>query len=254
MLLTGVVLIQKRVEELVRIAVVEHPIDIARFTTMMLKEILPKAKEQLGLEFDNIVIYPGPQPRESADIELYRDGILVHKINQKTCVSGDLKTTIRKLKEAIKPWEEGIITAFIEFTDRNGNEKVRTVIFYIPGHIARALTVGELDQILVGKIEEKMIEEGYTGYHIIEVTSALALWRAKQALMAREKAEEAAKEAKEARERAEEAAKEAKEARERAEEAVVVLKDLLGSIGDIKRTLTELREELKKKTRKKNIS
>ena len=238
--MTGVVLIQKRVEELVRIAVVEHPIDIARFTTMMLKEILPKAKEQLGLEFDNIVIYPGPQPRESADIELYRDGILVHKINQKTCVSGDLKTTIRKLKEAIKPWEEGIITAFIEFTDRNGNEKVRTVIFYIPGHIARALTVGELDQILVGKIEEKMIEEGYTGYHIIEVTSALALWRAKQALMAREKAEEAAKEA--------------KEARERAEEAVVVLKDLLGSIGDIKRTLTELREELKKKTRKKNIS
>ncbi|MEX0568212.1 MAG: hypothetical protein Q6363_003510, partial [Candidatus Njordarchaeota archaeon] len=210
----AVALAQEEIENLIKIAVVEEAIDISKFATTMLKNILPKVKDDLELEFDKIVVYPGPQPRESADIELYFKNQIIYRINEKTCISGNLKATIRKLKESIKPWEDGLIVVFIYFVDKTDREILKTVIFYMPGHIVRTLSIQELYDMLIKKIEEKMADEKYTKYHIVEVTSAIALWRAKQTLIAKEKAEEAAREAKEAKEKAEEAAREAKEAKE----------------------------------------
>jgi len=226
----SIAIAQRKIEQLIKIAVVEHPIDIAKFTTTILQEILPKVKEELGLNFDKVVVHPGPQPRGSADIELYLQNQIAGRINLKTCVSGNLNATIRKLKESISPWEDGMVILFVLFKDRNGKETLRLVIFYMPSYVVRNFAVRILHEALEEMLKNKTKSEGYTQYHILEVTSAIGLWRARQILIVKEIAEKAIAEAREAKEEAREAKEEVKKLRETVEEILLLVKQILKKI------------------------
>ena len=90
-------LVQKPLSELIKVVFVQHPVDLGRFTVRLLGDILPDIKDELELEFDRIEIYPGPQPRGTGDIELFKEGKIVGRISVKTAVSGDLKVAFRKI-------------------------------------------------------------------------------------------------------------------------------------------------------------
>ena len=203
-------IIQKEIEELIKMAVVEAPIDLSKFTSLVLEKILPKVKDQLGLEFDKVKVYPGPQPRESSDILLYKNGRIIEKINQKTCISGNLEATVRKLKKSLKYGENGLIVTFANFY-RKEEISSRMIIFYIPRKIIINADVYTITETLMKKITEKAMKENYEECYVLAFDEALAIWRTYQVLKAVEKAAHAEEMAKKAYEEAKKANKKIKE-------------------------------------------
>ncbi|MHA1470919.1 MAG: hypothetical protein ACTSSP_10220, partial [Candidatus Asgardarchaeia archaeon] len=63
--MTSVRVIQRSLRDMIKVIFIQHPIDIGRFTVQILEESLPKVKDELGIDFDDVLVYPGPQPRES---------------------------------------------------------------------------------------------------------------------------------------------------------------------------------------------
>ena len=123
--------VQRDLLKLIKLAVSEHSIDLAKFVTRVLENILPEVKDQLEIDFDAVQVYPGPQTRESADIELYKSGSLIIRLNVKTCMSGDLRATVNKLRSSIRVGENGLIIAFVVF-EKEKSADLKMIIIYIP--------------------------------------------------------------------------------------------------------------------------
>ena len=191
--------VQRDVLSLIKLAVSEHPIDLAKFVTRTLENILPEVKDQLEIDFDTVRVYPGPQPRESADIELYKDGSLIAKLNAKTCMSGDLRATVNKLKLSVRSGEDGLIIAFVTF-EKEDKADLKMVIIYIPRIVIVEASPSEIVDYIMDLLWRKTASEGYISFYLIAFNEAVNLVRAYQAIMAVEIAKEAMKEAKEAKE------------------------------------------------------
>ncbi len=216
-----------------------YPIDIGKFTTKMLEEILPKYKDELGIDFSDIIVYPGPQPRESADIELIKDNEIVGRINVKTSVTGDLRTTLRKLVSTIKTGELGAVIIFTLCYKDEENAEVRLIIALIPEEILKHYRIEDIMETIYEKMDAKAKEEHFSKIEPLALNDALELERTRTALEARDMAEVAGKEARKAREMAEEARKAADEAREEAKKAYEMAEKA-------KKAADEAREEAKK--------
>ena len=224
-------LIQREISRLIRMAMVTYPIDLGKFTVRSLEKILKKVKRDLELDFDDIKVYPGAQPRESADIELYLRGKLIKKISVKTAVSGNLETTLRRLRTDKKIDEDGILVAFALAMKNETPVATKMIIFYIPATIIDGYPLPDILLALRSKIEEKAKKENYDSLDLIAINEAILFEQAYQSIIAKEIAEEARDEARKAkdearraREIAEEAKDEARKAREIAEEILKLLK------------------------------
>jgi len=211
-------ILQRDLLKLIKLAVSEHPIDLSKFITKTLEEILPKVKEQLEIDFDKIRVYPGPQPRESADIELYKGEKIVMKLNEKTCISGNLKVTIRKLKESLRQGENGLIVAFAIF-EKEDMVDSKMIIILIPEEVIRRVPADMIGEYIIDLLWQKTYDEAYKSYYLIAFNEAVNLIRARETILAVETAEKARKEAEEARKEAREAKEEARMVRKEAEEA-----------------------------------
>ena len=219
-------ILQRKIGELIKVVMTPYPIDLGKFTVRSLGKILPKVKDQLNLEFDKLIVYPGPQPRASADIELYLKDELVKKINVKTAVSGDLETALRRLKKSLKIGEDGLLIAFcIAIKDEKPIE-TKMLMIYIPSQILHEYTPSEILVIIEEKLLEKARKEKLDSIDIIALNEALQFEQTYRSIIASEEAkqakalaEQARNEAKQAKELAEQARNEAKQAKELAEQA-----------------------------------
>jgi len=248
--LVEVKLFQRELKELVRVTLPSHPIDLGKFTTLILGDILKddKVKKELGLNFDDLKVYPGPQPRESADIELLRNGEIIGMINVKTCVSGILKAALRKLKSSIRPGEDGAVIMFA-LCQKGESTEARMIIALIPEKALKSYETLDIQDVIQSKIREKAEKEGYNTINLLAANEAIEIERLKIAVKSEEKAErayEAAARAEEKAERAYEAAARAEEKAERADEAAAETREEV--MGEVKRVMGELqqvREEVK---------
>nr|MDO8061684.1 hypothetical protein [Candidatus Freyrarchaeum guaymaensis] len=229
-------LFQRELKELVRVTLPSHPIDLGKFTTLILGDILKddKVKKELGLNFDDLKVYPGPQPRESADIELLRNGEIIGMINVKTCVSGILKAALRKLKSSIRPGEDGAVIMFA-LCQKGESTEARMIIALIPEKALKSYETLDIQDVIQSKIREKAEKEGYNTINLLAANEAIEIERLKIAVKSEEKAE-----------RAYEAAARAEEKAERAYEAAAKTREEV--MGEVKRVMGELqqvREEVK---------
>jgi len=148
-------LVQKPLSELIKVVFVQHPVDLGRFTVRLLGDILPDIKDELELEFDKIEVYPGPQPRGTGDIELFKEGKIVGRISVKTAVSGDLKVAFRKIWRDLERGKDGIILYFVTGKRKNvEKEDLKLIIIYIPNSVI-AYTRSQVYYEIQDKIEEK---------------------------------------------------------------------------------------------------
>jgi len=165
---------QEDLLRLIKLAVSEHPINILKFVTTTLESVLPEVKDQLGLDFGYSYVHPDPHPRESASIELYKGKQVVLRLNEKTCMSGCLDTTIKKLKDSIRPRESGLIVAFVIF-EKGDSSDSKMILILIPEKVITSVSVDEIERHILDLLKKKADEEGYTSYHLIALNEAILL-------------------------------------------------------------------------------
>ncbi|MEX2688820.1 MAG: hypothetical protein Q6351_000645 [Candidatus Njordarchaeum guaymaensis] len=224
-------LIQKPLRELVKVFFIPHPVDLGRFSVRILSKILREKMKDLELEFDKIEVYPGPQPRESGDLELYFKGKLVRRISVKTAVMGDIKVAFRKIWRDISRGLDGIILAFYTGKKKGAEEEdLKLILIYLPAGVIGYNSNQVLEEIQL-KFEEKMLKENYEKLEPLAINEALMFEMIYRSIMAEEKimeigklAEKAYEEAKKAGERAEKAYEEAKETRKLTERIIDLLR------------------------------
>jgi len=216
-------LVQKPLSELIKVVFVQHPVDLDRFTVRLLGDILPDIKDELELEFDKIEVYPGPQPRGTGDIELFKEGKIVGRISVKTAVSGDLKVAFRKIWRDLERGKDGIILYFVTGKRKNvEKEDLKLIIIYIPNSVI-AYTRSQVYYEIQDKIEEKTRQEGYEKLMPLAVNEAIMLETLYRSIITEEKAKKAYEEARKAHEKAEKAYEETKIIRKLLEELKSIL-------------------------------
>jgi len=222
-------LVQKPLSELIKVVFVQHPVDLGRFTVRLLGDILPDIKDELELEFDRIEIYPGPQPRGTGDIELFKEEKIVGRISVKTAVSGDLKVAFRKIWRDLERGKDGIILYFVTGKRKNvEKEDLKLIIIYLPNSVI-AYTRSQVYYEIQDKIEEKTRREGYEKLMPLAVNEAIMLETLHRSLITEKKAEKAHEEAKKAYEEA----KKAHEKAEKAYEETKIIRKLLEELKSI---------------------
>ncbi|MGQ4892415.1 MAG: hypothetical protein ACP6IP_08010 [Candidatus Njordarchaeia archaeon] len=219
--------IQRRLEQLIKVAIPPHPIDVGKFTVKALERAILEAKDELGYDFDRVVVYPGAQPRESSDVELIKNGETVARINLKTAVSGDLKVALRKLARSLRGKETGAVAFFALFYKNDDVADTKLVIALIPGEVFDYYEISDIYDAILLKVDEKIRKKNYVRMEILAVNEAIEFIRAYEAIVARETAEEAREEAKKAREVAEEAREEAKKANSGISQIHDILREIL---------------------------
>ncbi|MEX2689966.1 MAG: hypothetical protein ACP6IQ_04990 [Candidatus Njordarchaeia archaeon] len=235
-MIRDVTLIQEALRKLIRVVMPPHPIDIGKFSTRSLDVILRDLREELQLDFDEIIVHPGPQPRDSADIELFKQGRIIGKINVKTAVSGDLKATLRKLTDSIRTGEMGAIILFALCYRDEEHVDTKMIIVLLPEDVFKYYKLPDVYEVLQEKIRNKAKTENYIRIEFLAVNDAIELIRAKEAILARDMAEaayNAVKEAKEMANKAYNAAKEAKEESKKTKEALNKLENKVDRILDL---------------------
>ncbi len=238
-------ILQREIGDLIKVAMASYPIDLGKFTVRSLRKILPRAKDELGLEFDEIIVYPGPQPRESADIELYVNGELVKKISVKTAVSGNLEVALRRLRRSIKINEDGLLIAFGVAIREEKPIETKMLMIYIPAQIIQQYVSQEILLIVEGKLQEKIRKEKLDSIDLIALNEAIQFEQAYRSILAQETAEQARDEAKQAKKLVEEARDEARQAKELAEEA----RDEARQAKELAKEAKELAEEARNEAR-----
>ncbi|MGQ4891276.1 MAG: hypothetical protein ACP6IP_02190 [Candidatus Njordarchaeia archaeon] len=229
-MLDGTRLIQKTLRKLIKVVVPAHPIDIGRFSARMLMDILKENIDKLGLKFDDIIIHPGAQPRESADIELIKEGKIVTRISVKTSVSGEIIVTLRRLINSVRRGEDGIVVAAALFYKSEDEVDTKMIIIYLPNEILTMYNTNDIYDAIMEKIKEKTKREGYEKSEFLAINEALEIERTKLALEARDEAAEAKKLAMEARDEAAEAKNEAKKVGETLNAKIEAMMNILKKI------------------------
>jgi len=182
-------IIQRGLSELIREIYIMDPISIGEFTTKYLEDILPKHKEELGLDFDKLIVYPSQQPRESADIELYKEGRLIKKISVKTAVTGRIEPHIRALKKDAKNGMDGMLILYTKFQKNGKTLRVVMIVFLIDKSALINYPTRAIVSEISDRLERKEIEEKVT-IKIILINEALMFELAYNAIKSRELAEE----------------------------------------------------------------
>ena len=165
-------LVERKLSELIRVSMVPSPVDVGRFTVNVLAAVLPEVKGDLGLEFDRVEVHPGPQPRRSADVELYLGGEVVARLSVKTSVSGELLPAIKRLRRSLKPWEDGLLVFFVVGVGEGGEEP-KMVMAYMPRVVFEGYSDEEILEALTSKIREKARREGLKDLRPLALNEAL---------------------------------------------------------------------------------
>jgi len=240
--LVEVKLFQRELKELVRVTLPSHPVDLGKFTTLILGDILKddKVKKELGLNFDDLKVYPGPQPRESADIELLRNGEIIGMINVKTCVSGILKAALRKLKSSIRTGEDGAVIMFA-LCQKGESTEARMIIALIPEKALKSYETLDIQDVIQSKIREKAEKEGYNTINLLAANEAIEIERLKIAVKSEEKAERAYEAAAKTREEVMGEVKrvmgELQQVREEVKQVMGEVKHIMGELQHVKDTV-----------------
>jgi len=222
--MASVKLAQRKLMETIKISMITSPVDLGVFTVRVLAKILPEIAGELGLEFEEVVVYPGPQPKESADVELYVNGKPVKKLSVKTAVSGIIKTAVGKLKREVRDGEDGLVIAFAA---AEGKKEALVLLIYIPYETLREFGSEETAEAIKAKIEEKAVREGIESLYILALNEAILFDTAYRVLTIQESILRTEKKANEAWEIAGKAWEEAKKAREASEKVMKMLERLV---------------------------
>ncbi len=235
--------IQKRLKQLIRVIIPPHPIDIGRFTAIVMEKAILESRDELGIDFDKVNVYPGAQPKESSDIEFIKNGEIIARINLKTAVSGDIKVALRRLAKSIRGKEIGAVAFFALFYKNDKDKKVDTkmVIALIPGDVFDYYEISDIHEVILTKVDEKIHREGYTKMEILAINEAIELLRTYEVIITREAVEKLEERFK----KLEKTVKELKEENKTTKATVSKLeKTLMDEIGDLRRTIGGLKGEV----------
>ncbi len=263
----GIKFIQRPLEEIIRVIFVQHPIDIGKFTVKVISEDREALKRDLDIDFDDIKVYPGPQPRDSGDIELYKNEKIIRKINAKTAVSGDITATFKKLWSELTYDKDGLLVSIFVCNDKKtGDYKTILIFIYLPNEITQ-YPQEEAMYILKMKIYEKAERENCENFSPLAINDAiqfeylrrvliteekvdLSIEKASEASeksqLAFEKASEASEKSQLAFEKASEASEKSQLAFEKASEASEIAAETIEEIKEVKKILKEMYDILKK--------
>ncbi|MGQ4915249.1 MAG: hypothetical protein ACP6IU_10990 [Candidatus Asgardarchaeia archaeon] len=222
--MTTVKVIQRSLKDIIKVIFIQHPIDIGRFTVQILEDELPKIKDELGIDFDDILVYPGPQPRESGDIELYKDKKLIEKISVKTAVTGDVKVAFKKIWHDIVNGQNGLILSVYTCRQKDtSKEVIKLILIYLPKIVAK------YDQLDVYSefrymMERKAEKEKCIVFRPLAINDAIQFEYLRRILTAEDAAKNASDMARDASKKAKEASDITKEASKTAKEAYEMAK------------------------------
>ena len=244
-------IIQKELDESIKIIIPAHPIDIGKYTTRTLKYILLESKDEIEIDFDDVRTYPGQQPRESMDIELLKNKMVVAKLNVKTSVSGILESTLRKLIVSTRRGCIGTLVLFALFYEDEDKAIPKLIIIMVPEDVLRFYRQIMIEDAIRTKLEQKIKKENYSKYEILAFHDAIEIERLRGSIEAKEMAEEAKKSAMEAKKMAEEAKeiviKTREEFRKEIRETKKDIEEIKENIKDINSKLEYLIKEMKKR-------
>ncbi len=242
--------VQTKLEKIIKVIFVPHPIDIGKFAVRMLANDIEIFRKDLNFDFDNYVVYPGQQPRYTGDIELYKNNKLVKKISVKTAVSGNLGPTLTKLLSDLDEQTDGLILSVFTCTDLDTKEyKAILILIYIPYECVNYYN-GDIYYTIRNKLNEKALSENCTDFQPLAINEAIQFEYLWHALILNDKVDESLKISREAAEKAENAYKKADsasekaaEASEKAAEASEKADKILKEILDIKSMLKSMNEK-----------
>ena len=182
-------IIQRKITELIEIAITGEAVEIGRSACNLLKKCLPEIKNDLKLDFDSFVVNPSTHPRDSADIMLYKNNKLIRKISVKTAVSANIRATIDRLKKE-KHYDEDAIIIFGLFAKKNKASKKVFALILIPKEILFEFSKDRLYNAILTRIDEKKQKEKYDDLFIMAINESVILETATSALQASKLAEQ----------------------------------------------------------------
>jgi len=173
-------LIQRKLEHLIKVYVSSTPVDIGRFSVYVIQDDVEKLGRDLNIEFDEITIYPGPQPRESGDIEFYLNKKRVKKISLKTAVTGNLKLTFRKLWNdmMVKEQDGLLLTVLICKQQIQENDEIKEqditklLVIYVP-YACTDYSRSTVYNTIVKMLKDKAQREQWVEFRPLAINDAI---------------------------------------------------------------------------------
>ena len=245
--MAAVKLAQEELARLIKVSMITSPVDLGVFTVRVLEDVLPKVAGELGLSFDYLEIHPGPQPRESADIELYYAGRIMTKISVKTAVTGELRNALKKLRQSLQPGEDGLIVLFaVAVKGEEGEAKM--LLIYMPWEVFERYGDGEILVEVERKIKEKAEREGLENLKPLALNEAILFDTAYKVILASEAAQDSLKAAQEALNAVGKLERRMEERFSRVEERIARVKGRVGELEEritgIERRITDMEKKI----------
>ena len=185
--MANIKLIQKELKQLIKIYISSEPVEIGRFSVLLLKKDFEQLGKELNLKYDNIGIYPSAQPRESGDVEFLLGSKCVKKISVKTAVSGNIKSTFRKLWRDIRLKEQDgvIVTVYVCKRKDLKREIAKLILIYLP-HECLEYTPAEVYTVLMKELGKKGKRENCSEFTPLAINDAIQFEYLKMAVLTSE--------------------------------------------------------------------
>jgi len=212
---------QKELSEAIRLAISGDSLEVGKSVVYYVKHVLTQedVKKELKLDFDEIEIHPAQHSAYTADVVLLKKGKLVRMINAKTCVSGNLESTLNALRKSKRKNEDGLIIFGLACTKPdNSVRRILGMIFIDKKFLFSEPTENIMDTI-ISKLKKKQKDEGCKELTTYSLNQMIAMESLVNALKAFETAEKANKNAEMANKNAKLANKNAEKASKNAEMA-----------------------------------
>ena len=165
---------QRKIAELLAFVVTGEKVEVGKSTVAYLKKLLPEIKDELHLDFDKFEVHPGSHPRDTADIELFKNNAIIQKITVKTAVSADIKGAIRRMQTEKRRYEDGLLIFGLYCVKGKEKEKVLGIIL-IPRGVLYNEAVDAIYDAILGKVEEKRKKEKYDEISIVAMNESIIL-------------------------------------------------------------------------------
>ncbi|MHA1370568.1 MAG: hypothetical protein ACTSWN_07605 [Promethearchaeota archaeon] len=109
----------------------------------------------------------------------------------KTAVVGNIESTINKLRASKHTGEQGGIILGVGFYKSLDNVEVKLVLCLIPDQTLHSCDTHMIKDAILKQLDEKSSREGYIKYEVVALNDAIALARAKSAILAARAASDA---------------------------------------------------------------
>ena len=245
---------QKELNDAIKLAIAGDSLDVGKSIVYYAKLVLnnDEVKKELNIDFDQLIINPAQHNPNKADIILLKKNKVVRKINAKTCVSGNLESTLISLRKTKRHDEDGlIIFGLMCAKSENVSKRILGTVF-IDKDFLYTTSLSKLLSVIIQKLKQKQKEENckelttYSLNQLIAMEAAVSsIKAAESSIKAAEFSEKALNSSLIAKETAYEAKQAALEAKETTKEVAEFTKLAVKKIDKLTEIVSKLVEQSK---------